>query len=119
MTFRMDIEMIITAVQERPEIFDKKHPHYSDKNIKNKKWIEICEQVFTEWAITSEEEIMKKGKAVAMHMYIYRSMSFTGKAPKCVLGGQCSTLNIKLCCPAMALSHLPTQSTEQSSPLSR
>jgi hypothetical protein len=45
-----DIERIITEVQKSPALYNKATPEYSDKNCKQKLWIEVCEAVVRNWS---------------------------------------------------------------------
>ncbi|KAG5862027.1 hypothetical protein JTB14_025315 [Gonioctena quinquepunctata] len=44
-----DSEKIILEVEKRPAVYNKQLPEYSDKNIKEELWVEVCEAVVPEW----------------------------------------------------------------------
>lgn len=57
-----DTEKLIIEVERRPGIYDKRIPEYSDRNAKEKLWIEVCEQVVPNWGRMETEERREKGE---------------------------------------------------------
>ncbi|CAK1545215.1 unnamed protein product [Leptosia nina] len=55
----IDIDFLISLVQERPIIWDKSHEHYSDKFRKANEWVAVCKKVFQDY---DEFEDQKKNK---------------------------------------------------------
>lgn len=55
----IDIDYLISLVQERPIIWDKSHEHYSDKFRKANEWAAVCKIIFQDY---EEFEDQKKNK---------------------------------------------------------
>lgn len=55
----IDIEFLISLVQERPIIWDKSHEHYSDRFRKVNEWAAVCKIIFQDY---EEFEDQKKNK---------------------------------------------------------
>lgn len=55
----IDIDFLISLVQERPIIWDKSHEHYSDKFRKANEWAAVCKIIFQDY---EEFEDKKKNK---------------------------------------------------------
>jgi hypothetical protein len=51
-----DIEKLIWSVERRPPWYNKKLKEYSDRNLKDKLWYEVCESVVTNWSKIPAEE---------------------------------------------------------------
>lgn len=49
-----NIEMLISAVEKRPPLYDITSKEYSDRSIKQRLWGEVCQNMFTRW-----NELMK------------------------------------------------------------
>lgn len=52
----LDPELIIIEVEKRPALFDKRLKEYSDRNIKEKLWGEVCVNVIRNWSELSAKE---------------------------------------------------------------
>jgi hypothetical protein len=59
-----DIEKLIWEVERRPPLYNKKLKEYSDRNLKDKLWQEICESVITNWSELTAEQKSKKGMLI-------------------------------------------------------
>ena len=57
-----DCETLIAEVEKRPPLYDFQLKEYSDKNIKEKLWSEVCEAVVSDWNTLSPEDRNEKGK---------------------------------------------------------
>jgi hypothetical protein len=57
-----DSERLITEVEKRPALYNKMVPEYSDKNCKEKLWIEVCEAVVPNWSQLHTTERVAAGK---------------------------------------------------------
>ena len=55
------IENLITAVQDRPALYNKSLGNYSDRDEKAKLWEEICEIMIPEWNDLAQHEKIMKG----------------------------------------------------------
>lgn len=55
----IDIDLLISLVQERPIIWDKGHEHFSDKFRKANEWAAVCKNLFENY---DEFEDPKKNK---------------------------------------------------------
>lgn len=55
----IDIDFLISLVQERPILWDKSHEHYSDKFRKANEWAAVCKIIFQDY---EEFEDQKKNK---------------------------------------------------------
>jgi hypothetical protein len=55
-------DRLITEVQKRPALYNKAIPEYSDKNCKEKLWIEDCEAVLPNWSRLDTRERVATGK---------------------------------------------------------
>lgn len=79
----IDIDFLISLVQERPIIWDKRHEHYSDKFRKRNEWAAVCKNLFQDY---DEFEDTKKNKIGELYnlvlMLIYIFLICHGKAPK-------------------------------------
>lgn len=58
----LDIEMFISEIEKRSAIYNTKLKEYSDKNLKKKLWIELCEKFVENWndLTTSDKEEKSK-----------------------------------------------------------
>jgi hypothetical protein len=55
-------ERLITEVQKRPALYSKAIAEYSDKNCKEKLWMEVCEAVLPNWSRLDTRERVATGK---------------------------------------------------------
>jgi len=63
-----DIEKLIWEVERRPPWYNKKFKEYSDRNLKDKLWYEVCESVVTNWSELPAEE--KSEKCMLIFLFI-------------------------------------------------
>jgi hypothetical protein len=56
-----DIEKLILEVERRPPLYNKNLKEYSDRNLKNKLWYEVCKSVVTNWSELPAEHKSEKG----------------------------------------------------------
>jgi len=68
MSIVQDIEKLIWEVEKRPPWYDKKLEEYSDRNLKDKLWYEVCESVVTNWSKLPAEE--KSEKCMLIFLFI-------------------------------------------------
>jgi hypothetical protein len=59
-----DIEKLIWEVESRPLLYNKKLKEYSDRNLKDKSWQEMCESVITNWSELPTEQKSEKGMLI-------------------------------------------------------
>ncbi|GFG33979.1 hypothetical protein Cfor_07524, partial [Coptotermes formosanus] len=59
-----DSERLIAEVQKRPALYNKAIPEYSDKNCKEKLWIEVCEAVLPNWSRLDTRERVATGSEI-------------------------------------------------------
>lgn len=52
----LDTDRIIVEVEKRPALYDKALKDYSDRNIKEKLWTEVCANVVPKWHELSSAE---------------------------------------------------------------
>jgi len=57
-----DSERLITEVEKRPALYNKATPEYSDKQCKEKLWMEVCEAVVPNWSRMDTTARMATGK---------------------------------------------------------
>lgn len=57
-----DTEKFIVEIEQRPALYDVSCKEYSNKNIKAKCWVEVCEAMEEDWANLSTELKDSKGK---------------------------------------------------------
>jgi len=57
-----DTDKFIACIQNNPCIWEMGNKDYMDKFIKQKSWLNIGEQIFTNWMEQPEAEKEKKGK---------------------------------------------------------
>ena len=50
-----DSELLIIEVEKRSPLYNKVLPDYSDKNVKEKLWIEVCEAIVPKWSELDKE----------------------------------------------------------------
>jgi len=55
-----DIEKLIWEVERRPPWYNKKLKEYSDSNLKDKLWYEVCKSVITNWSELPAEQKSEK-----------------------------------------------------------
>ncbi|XP_050300090.1 uncharacterized protein LOC126738694 [Anthonomus grandis grandis] len=60
----LDTERIIVEVEKRPALYNKELKEYSDRNAKEKLWIEVCANVIPKWHEISGAERKDRGKEV-------------------------------------------------------
>jgi hypothetical protein len=65
-----DIEKLIWKVEKRPPWYNKKLKEYSDRNLKDKLWYEVCESVVTNWSELSGEQKSEKGTFIFLFMLL-------------------------------------------------
>ncbi|CAG9760668.1 unnamed protein product [Ceutorhynchus assimilis] len=58
----LDSERIIVEVEKGPALYNKELKDYSDRNAKEKLWIEVCANVISRWHELSERDVQKKWK---------------------------------------------------------
>jgi hypothetical protein len=63
-----DIEKLIWEVERRPPWYNKKLKEYSDKNLKDKLWYEVCESFVTNWSELPAEQ--KSEKVIFISLFI-------------------------------------------------
>ena len=63
-----DIEKLIWEVERRPPWYNKKLKEYSDRNLKDKLWYEVCESVVTNWSELPAEQ--KSEKCMLIFLFI-------------------------------------------------
>lgn len=70
----IDIDFLISLVQERPIIWDKSHEHYSDKFRKANEWAAVCKIIFQDY---EEFEDKKKNKIGELFLLLLLISYFT------------------------------------------
>ena len=59
-----DIEKLIWEVERSPPWYSKKMKEYSDRNLGDKLWYEVCESVVTNWIVLPAEQKLEKGMLI-------------------------------------------------------
>lgn len=84
----IDIDFLISLVQERPIIWDKSHEHYSDKFRKANEWADVCKKLFQGYEESEDQKKNKIGELLfilifihSIHKLIYIFFNCHGKAP--------------------------------------
>ncbi|KAK9745360.1 BESS motif [Popillia japonica] len=57
-------ERLIVEVEKRPGLYNKKFPEYSDKNIKEKLWKDVCEVIIPNWSQFEGQQKVQEGKDI-------------------------------------------------------
>ena len=60
MSIAEDVENLIWEVERRPPLCNKKLKEYSDRNLKDKLWYEVCKSVVTNWSELPAEQKSEK-----------------------------------------------------------
>jgi hypothetical protein len=67
-------ERLITELDKRPALYNKVIPEYSDKQCKEKLWIEVFEAVVLNSSQMDKTARVATGKSVKNHFYVYCSL---------------------------------------------
>ena len=65
-----DIEKLIREVERRPPWYNKKLKEYSDRNLKDKLWYEVCESFVTNWIVLPAEQKLEKGMLIFLFILL-------------------------------------------------
>ena len=57
-----DVDLFIQCINTRPALWEKSAKEYSDKNCKEKSWVEIVEIMYEKWLDMKSTERDEKGK---------------------------------------------------------
>ena len=66
-----DIEKLICEVERRPPLYNKKLKEYSDRNLKDKLWCEICKSVVPNWNELPAEQKSEKGMLIFLFILLW------------------------------------------------
>ena len=66
-----DTDLFIQCVQERPALWEKSAKDYSDKNKREKAWMEIGAVMYKDWSDLKSQEREKKGKTVFLFYFYF------------------------------------------------
>lgn len=81
----IDCEILIMEVEKRPALYDFQLKEYSDKNVKEKLWTEVCEAVVRDWHNLSSGEKNEKGRRLLKHHdYISKLFSNVYTIQECI-----------------------------------
>lgn len=69
-----DTEKFICAIELRPCLYDVASKDYSNKQLKGQSWIDVCEEMFQNWAELTNEEKDLKGKLICFINYLSTNM---------------------------------------------
>lgn len=58
----IDSDILISEVEKRPALYNKELKEYSDRNVKEKLWAEVCAQVIPNWNDLPAREKKTRGK---------------------------------------------------------
>lgn len=58
----IDTDLLISEVEKRPALYNKQLKEYSDRNIKEKLWTEVCGKVIENWNDLTSKEKKHKGE---------------------------------------------------------
>lgn len=58
----IDTELLIKQIEKRPALYNKQLKEYSDRNVKEKLWAEVCLHVIPNWNELDAKEKKTKGK---------------------------------------------------------
>ena len=70
MSIVQDIEKLICEVEKIPHWYNKKLKEYSDRNLKDKLWYEVCESVVTNWSELPAEQKSEKGTLIFLYILL-------------------------------------------------
>jgi hypothetical protein len=65
-----DIEKLMMEVERRPPLYNKKLKEYSDRNLKDKLWYEVCKSAVTNWSELPAEQKSEKGKLIFLFILL-------------------------------------------------
>jgi hypothetical protein len=65
-----DIEKLILEVERRPCLYNKKWKEYSNRNMKDKLWYEVCKSFVTNWSELPAEQKSEKGKLIFLFILL-------------------------------------------------
>jgi hypothetical protein len=65
-----DIEKLIWEVERGPPWYNKKLKEYSDGNLEDKLWYEVCESIVTNWSKLPDEEKSEKGMLIFLFILL-------------------------------------------------
>lgn len=65
-----DSEKLIIEIEKRPALYNEVLPEYSDKNIKEKLWIEVCEATVRSSGVLDKNLRTEKGKNIVVNIFI-------------------------------------------------
>lgn len=84
----IDLDFLISLVQERPIIWDKSHEHYSDKFRKANEWAAVCRKIFQDYEEFEDQKKNKIGELLFNMLFVnlihksnYIFFNCHGKAP--------------------------------------
>lgn len=56
-----DTELFITEIEKRPQLYNKTLKEYSDRNLKEKLWSELCVMFIPDFSTLEDKEKKEKG----------------------------------------------------------
>ncbi|CAH1969929.1 unnamed protein product [Acanthoscelides obtectus] len=65
----IDIDFLISLVQERPIIWDKGHEHYNDKFRKANEWVSVCKHLYADYEEFDDTKKNKIGELSTCYSY--------------------------------------------------
>jgi hypothetical protein len=65
-----DIGKSICKVERRPPLYNKKLKEYSDRNLKDKLWYEVCKSVVANWSELPAEQKSEKGTLIFLFILL-------------------------------------------------
>ena len=68
MSIVVGIEKLICEVERRSPLYNNKLKEYSDRNLKDKLWCEVCKSVVTNWSELPAEQ--KSEKCMLIFLFI-------------------------------------------------
>ena len=71
MSIVKDIEKLICEVERRTSLYNKKLKGYSDRNLKDKLWCEVCKSVVTNWSELPAEQKSEKGMLIFLSILLW------------------------------------------------
>lgn len=66
-----DTELFIGEVEKRPQLYNKNLKEYSDRNVKEKLWAELCVMFIPNFSTLQDSEKKEKGTAMRILLVAY------------------------------------------------
>lgn len=70
--FKMDVELFIIEIQNRPILWDQTIREYSNRNLKKQAWEKICDLFVEDFAVKTVKQKNEAGKQnIILYLYVF------------------------------------------------